>query len=642
MPHMDDIAFFESSSYHHRGGIWSDASRHEKVSAVGQSMGAAASAPNLDVSKVIPSSEEEYPQLERSISAEVLHRSSASVPTPKSTPIDLSLPPSGTSKRIRPRSWFSGVTGHDEGGVTLASATEDSPNGDTKRGRTPEAEATAFWRSRSIPNRSRSPSGSSQDRDLEYTIEGGLLSPSIRRSSSHSSSLRERFETSSISSSTSSGFATPNTARNPEALRLNSGSSHSSGSSSFLSTLKSRAGDKQAFSNSAKEAIRKLGVNWGASRKDGMSGGTVFDDMPDHDSVDLRRRVESNSSFSQRARASYAEVRATVTEMRGKDKLGWRKDDGRLSPALTPETKERAANHVSSILPGGSPSFSGVSTSTVPSTPPFTRPPSDPSESSGALPKNITLTVSRDTEQGPNYRSEGQDLTIPNASNCPVSSSPIYTQPMQAKSMSIPGIHASHRGDVMSLGYVAPAPPSDHKVTNPVYRLWKSPSVSGEQQSGTESSPQPEEKSDPPASNKDIVPLTLPPSMQSSPPTPTRPPPLPPRSTPTSVSRPVLDHVQHPFDSNDAVSSAASDALKSIATKDENKRASLERNLPTSLSRRESVDGIENSPESISPTSNDVTVLMDDDMKKTRPPPTSPTPTRSPAPPLPPRRMTPD
>jgi len=161
-----------------------------------------------------------------------------------------------------------------------------------------------------------------------------------------------------------------------------------------------------------------------------------------------------------------------------------------------------------------------------------------------------------------------------------VKSPPIHVQP-QAKTMSIPGIHASHRGEVQSMGYVAPqvqltpTGPSENVLKNStiqsVYRLWKTPSGSIEPET-TEAR----------ALSGDSSAAVTPPlasSQQVKKPTP---PPLPPRSSPMPIPRAGSDTSADVFISP---SSSASQALKTIALKDERMRgASIEIALTAPLS----------------------------------------------------------
>jgi hypothetical protein len=145
----------------------------------------------------------------------------------------------------------------------------------------------------------------------------------------------------------------------------------------------------------------------------------------------------------------------------------------------------------------------------------------------------------------------------------PPALAPIQSQPQQAKSMMVPRIHASHKDDVMSMGFVAPspAPSSEPKIApamQSVYRLWKSPTASAQQAQAPESH------------DTDVQPLSLnaesmPQLQPSARPTP---PPLPPRSN----SMQILATVASTVDRDAAPSSPASEALKSIREIDVMKR----------------------------------------------------------------------
>jgi len=129
---------------------------------------------------------------------------------------------------------------------------------------------------------------------------------------------------------------------------------------------------------------------------------------------------------------------------------------------------------------------------------------------------------------------------------------PIQSQPSQGKTMTIPGIHARNRGEVMSMGYVPPSPPALEAKTgvSTVYRLWKhSPTTQSEH---ADLDAERASSSSPPALSADCIEL----SPESSPQTNTLQPPAPPLPPRTPAS--------------------ASAALKSIALRDEESRVEPE------------------------------------------------------------------
>lgn len=487
---MDDIAFFESSPYEHRGGIWSDAvrrvrepsvsgeekeKREELASSASDTAIATDSTPDAGDSAPVPKSQSAY---ELSTSS-----------TPSSSPPNPSIS-EDASRHTRNRSWFSSVRSEDAN--ALAGKYENEGEGNVQRGRTTEVDKSSVARSQSTPDNPEAASSRTTDPDLdagEDTPTQDLLFPSsstssTRRSSSQHSS-RGGYASSEYDDPFASEPSTPSKTTDPP---------RSNNPSTFLSTLKSRAGDKEALSKSAKEAMRKWGVNvnWGPLRKESNSG----EEMPDHGAVGSRLRTESMNNLTQKARTSYAEVRAAVAERKGKGNQGEGSSDPEGSlPIPIPDSpsmrgKQRTVSGASSTSRSyGSTLSRSISNSTSSSGKP---------NSVEDVPPSISRT---------NTESEAPDGLVPGVSTPGTPFSPIHVQP-KAKMMTIPGIHASHRGEVMSMGYSAPQPPAtpaDNKVKNSVYRLWKSPVLAGQQQDSSQASSQASSSSSQSSASLDTV-----------------------------------------------------------------------------------------------------------------------------------------
>jgi len=336
-------------------------------------------------------------------------------------------------------------------------------------------------------------------------------------------------------------------------------STNSSGSTtgSFFSTLKARAADKEALKDTAKEAMKKWSANWASLKKGGSE------------------EPASGTDDGQAKGSSYAEIRKHVEE----------RQKATHSPGHSMGTNETPSSSATDRT-SPSPRRQGGSRKSSVSARSSSGPPTSNTDSVGHSAIQDELADKDDSFVD---RESETDAALPAPAP-----QPIYTQPSAPRMMMIPGIHASHRGEVQSMGYVAPTPePAEPKLKaqaiQSVYRLWKNPGSSQPTSStsnepaepphleddgdiGTQSSQQ--HRSDPPN------PMS---SSSASSPNFKRmvPPPLPARS---AVIRPVQTSATKATpDPAEFGNVSASAALKSIASLDNNGRRDSFENMENTL-----------------------------------------------------------
>ena len=575
---MDDIAFFETGAYEHRGGIWSDACRKPHVSTV------VPSPPMPDDVQSVASA----PLPEKS-------RFPSEDPTSEDLSINNAIPGDATAiedtadssrNNTRRRTWFATVRNEDLVGTDFFA---EGQLGDSEgsRGRTSEFEKSTGSRSQSVP---KAESLQVPEPEKEGSEGPPLTDP--RPSTSRRSSLQYSLKLEQEEDPTP-----PRTKSTPTTPRKNSDASQTARSPSppsFFSTLKSKAAaaDKQAISNTAKEAMRKWGVNWGGFKKDTNQSSQPSEEPLQSGGSPPRFNglFAEGSSISHKSRTSYAEVRAAVTERKERERTTSHLEDSSDSTEAQPQptmVRARLASNPKTTLPNGS-AFSDtpINHSTLTSTARLVTP--------RLTSKKSTPSISRVSTEV-----DTQELVTPEEPK----HAPIHVQP-QAKTMSIPGIHASHRGEVQSMGYVAPQlpgpiGPSETMLKNPaiqtVYRLWKTPSAPGQEAvhraqlhveqpqviGGQPPEGGDEENISTEGAGSALVPNPTPPVQPVLKPTP---PPLPPRSASGVIRPPAIPSKDPP---------SASQTLKSIAQKDDNIRSQIIESLPAAdLMQQDPIDTI--------------------------------------------------
>ncbi|KAF9486367.1 hypothetical protein BDN70DRAFT_794043 [Pholiota conissans] len=483
MPNMDDIAFFETGFYEHRGGIFADTRRKPPLSPpetppIPDDIQSVASAPLPDASSIFSGDSKSMASDEPPVNP-VTRAATDMPPSAVATAID-ELEDSPRRNSVKRRSWFNSAKSDDAASSPTRSSTYSlfASEQEESRGRTLETESTSSSRSQSTPKpvsvRASTPEPFQEPESEASKSKISLLSQGARRASTSHGSVKDNkeihHETPKIIVQNTS-TSTPNTPRKS----LDSQPPRPSSPPSFFSTLKSKAAaaDKQAISNTAKEAMRKWGVNWGGFKKDASAS----DDSSHAGTSPPRSLLQAEgTALLNKARTSYAEVRAAVAERKERDRTSHHDDDSDVSRPTSPAaTRTRAVSTSKPVLPNGSV---------------YSESPINPSIVTSAARLAPRLTSKKSTPSLGRVNTEADTQELPAE---PVKHAPIHVQPV-AKTMSIPGIHASHRGDVQSMGHVAQPPspppvgasssssssgPSEAMLKNPaiqtVYRLWKNP-----------------------------------------------------------------------------------------------------------------------------------------------------------------------
>ncbi|EJD03721.1 uncharacterized protein FOMMEDRAFT_145929 [Fomitiporia mediterranea MF3/22] len=609
MPNMDDIAFFESSQYMHRGGIWADASRKTESEPDVSGEPEKQNVTTIDVNGDVPM---------KSQSTDVLLETHPNVPADSVTEVDSDRVETASAPTLlqdppKRRSWFGSISGtttlEEEDESAKSNQIEQLPaSDDDDRGRSLNVDTT-LRRATSVPASKSSPLEES-DVAQEAAQSGSTLTPEASQDSS---------STHSRSRSLSSGANVLGSEQaNSSRESLNT---RGTNATSFLSTLRQKA-DKQAISNTAKEAMRKWSANWNGFKREHMSGQSNSNAEENIDGASQSSGSSSIFSFPTKGR-NYADIRAAVSG-RKENAIPEAAREGSSSslPIDIPnkndgEESENAAGSSSSSSNNESKLSASVSPQSSPKAPSLLR-----KEATRATisPPRVTADTHTADNTTPAIVTPTEPVVVP---------PPIKTQPSQGAMMTIPGIHASHRGDIQSYGYTPPALPSPASTEGKprtqavppaiqsVYRLFRSPTSNSsilqqqqEQVGVTQASPSlshsPSGRSDrsmnipaAPDANDDVTPLSLTPVAPTSPgertpvsssrPTP---PPLPPRSVPsprptsTTSTPPPLPARRDSMNINIntpvtaqadiTIAPSASDALRMIARQDDTKRKDIE------------------------------------------------------------------
>ncbi|KAI0323092.1 hypothetical protein OF83DRAFT_1090688 [Amylostereum chailletii] len=598
MPNMDDISFFDSSPFMHRGGIWPDAQRQDRRKDEQTAEDDKPEAPPLadDMSTISapPPTIEPTSSAKETLGPRPIHRS-RSTGAMRDTTHEPQSPasPHRTATAFSPTS-SSSSSSHSSVHKRLLFHRRHSAENEVPEHLIPDSDLVD--EPEPLPAKSSSQRNikrHSHHWSLEHKPSSGSSTSSKKKKKTFLSARQGRAPSPSHSTRSLSPTPSLDKARNnTDSKSVKSMKSTKSNASSTQSSLFATLRSKQ---NAPKG---KWALNWGMSKKKDHDGTMSADDTPD--GGDDGSRSDTGGTPSQRVKTSYADMRAAVNERRLHHQEPKAREDyptlpRRISdPALDASVSVYSDRGEEATLASESSHESTISFTTsttsasipIPlSDPPRGRTTSKSSRGSGstASPDGLPPSSSSLNHHGksdpasPGSPGRGTGLmaspspasvnraelptTIispPTPLTPPTPSSPVRTQPQQLKSMMIPGIHASHKGEVQSMGHVAPVPPRPPTPEKPVaggiqsmYRLWRSTSNSeqnGERQQTDSEDPRTPETGTGPLPDASGVA-----SLGSSP-----------RNVPTTPQR-----AGSIFDA----SSLASAALKFIASKDEQQRA---------------------------------------------------------------------
>lgn len=457
---------------------------------------------------------------------------------------------------------------------------------------------------------------------------------------------RQRLSTSAPSPTSSSSHFPP-ASPPPDHSPTPSRSEQGSATPSFFSTLKSRSAGMAEKQPVLKEAMRKwgVGVNWAAGlRKEGRDkdrerarekewdrdSGLNIDMEADHGV--FWKGARETSDAEGRRRGTYADLRRKVEE-RERERLGTvssgSNDSGSGSRPIDIPGMERVGDVLSSKSPSRTPSIrSETSTSSVRRVSPqgvsgngFLNPsaPRTTTElhTTVPIPSSPPLHAEPFPPEGSRQHPESTHNTIflsppLDEPTTPTFGTPIRAQP-KAATMTIPGIHARHRGEVMALGS-EPLKPEDAgetrgvtsdgegragtgKTIQSVYRLLRG----GNAQASASVESVGQGVTGVGESGGGTLPSTVAPDPHRRP----IPPPLPPRS-----STQPLPVKSSPSTPEREVDSPASQALKSVVQQDAARQPPLLPMRRTSGLSFRSTDAmtVSSSPASLSPSPSASTV----------------------------------